>query len=651
MRYIGSKVTLLKKIKEIIDRNVNGNEKCFLDLFAGTNSVAEYFKSEYEVTTNDILYFSFVNSMATIENNNALLFSKLNCDPFEYLNDDKNAIDYDGCYYYTNNYTPSGDAMYFTEENGKKIDFIRNTIDTWYENDLLEEYEYYYLISALIEAVPYVSNITGTYGAYLKHWDKRALKKLEIKPLPIINNGYNNKAYNEDSNKLVKEIKSDITYIDIPYNNRQYASNYHLLENIARNNKPILNGKTKIFDWSHLKSKYSMKLKAYESLEDLIKNLDTTYLVLSYNDEGIINYRDLLELLKIHSISNEVDIIKIPYRKYKSKITSKKTELNEYIFFIQKKEIDSINHKKNDENTTTMWSPKSKAYLKSPLNYIGGKYKLLNQIVPLFPKNISTFVDLFSGGANVGINVEARKHIFVDMNTKINEMFRFFAKENPDNLVNKIENRIEEFNLSKSNTQEYIIFREHYNLNPNPLDLYVLISYSYNYQIRFNNNLKFNNPFGKNRSHFSNNMKKNLLNFTKKLSTLNHEFIDGYFQNIDLSFLDKQSMVYLDPPYLITTGSYNDGNRGFQNWGIEQEQQMYTLMKWLSKNGIRYALSNVLSHKKSEHLPLKQFIKENNVQVHHLTHSYHNSSYNTSRDQSDEVLITNYDTTTFDLLT
>ncbi|HCS9104576.1 TPA: DNA adenine methylase, partial [Staphylococcus pseudintermedius] len=230
-------------------------------------------------------------------------------------------------------------------------------------------------------------------------------------------------------------------------------------------------------------------------------------------------------------------------------------------------------------------------------------------------------------------------------------MFRFFAKEDPDSLVNKIENRIEEFNLSKSNTQEYIIFREHYNLNPNPLDLYVLISYSYNYQIRFNNNLKFNNPFGKNRSHFSNNMKKNLLNFTKKLSTLNHEFIDGYFQTLDLSFLDKQSMVYLDPPYLITTGSYNDGNRGFQNWGVEQEQQMYTLMKWLSKNEIRYALSNVLSHKKSEHSLLKQFIKENNVQVHHLTHSYHNSSYNTSRDQSDEVLITNYDTTTFNLLT
>ncbi|HCT0318161.1 TPA: DNA adenine methylase, partial [Staphylococcus pseudintermedius] len=129
---------------------------------------------------------------------------------------------------------------------------------------------YYYLVSSLIEAIPYISNITGTYGAFLKHWDKRALNKLEIKPLTIINNGYNNKSYNQDANILVKNIKSDITYIDTPYNNRQYASNYHLLENIARNTKPKLNGKTKIFDWSFLKSKYSMKSKAFDSLEDLI---------------------------------------------------------------------------------------------------------------------------------------------------------------------------------------------------------------------------------------------------------------------------------------------------------------------------------------------------------------------------------------------
>ncbi|PTK01883.1 DNA adenine methylase [Staphylococcus saprophyticus] len=651
MRYIGSKVTLLEQIKEIIDEKVCGNEKVFLDLFAGTNSVAEYFKSEYEIITNDILYFSYINSKAIIENNDELKFEKLGFNPFDYLNDEENVSKYKGSYYYTENYTPLGDAMYLTVENGKRIDFIRNTIETWYQNEKLSEYEYYYLVSSLIEAIPFVSNITGTYGAFLKHWDKRALNKLIIKPFSVINNNFNNKSYNQNSNILVKEIKSDICYVDIPYNNRQYASNYHLLENIAIHNKPDLKGKTKIFDWSHLKSEYSMKLKAFKSLEDLISNIDTIHLIFSYNDEGIIKYDDLLMLFEKYSIDGNVKVVKIPYRKYKSKLTSEKIELYEYIFYIQKKEFNDL--KEEDKFSTkkvSKWQPNKEKYIKSPLNYVGGKYKLLNQIIPLFPSKISTFVDLFSGGANVGINISANKHVFIDMNSKINEMFRYFAEQDSEELITRIQNRINEYELSKTNEQGYKIFREQYNNNPNPLDLYVLISFSYNYQIRFNNNMRFNNPFGKNRSHFSENMKNNLIDFTNRLHNMNYSFQDSYFQDVDLSNLDEDSLVYLDPPYLITTGSYNDGNRGFQNWGIKQEQEMYSLMKNLSERKIKYALSNVITHKNNEHFLLKKFISENKVAVNHLNYSYHNSSYNTTRLKSEEILVTNYNTDTFKLL-
>ena len=540
--------------------------------------------------------------------------------------------------------------MYLTVENGRRIDFIRNTIEEWNEQGYLESNEYYYLLSSLVESIPYVSNITGTYGAFLKHWDKRALKKLEIKPLPVLNNSKSNKSFNKNSNNLVREVKADITYIDIPYNNRQYASNYHLLENVARHNKPKLKGKTKIFDWSYLKSEYSMKLRAYQSLEELISNLNTTHIIFSYNDEGIINYEDLVELLKKYSINNIVEVVKIPYKKYKSKITSKKLELYEYLFYIQKSNMPLNKSKNNKKTKVTTWNPKNKSYIKSPLNYIGGKYKLLSQIIPLLPNDITTFVDLFSGGANVGINVKADRHIFIDMNTKINEMFRYFASEDTEKLLTKIQDRIDEFALSKTNEIGYLKLREQYNLFPNPLDLCVLISLSYNYQIRFNNKMKYNNPFGKNRSHFSENMKKNLINFTNKLHSLNYKFIDDYFQNIDLSLLDTSSLVYMDPPYLITTGSYNDGNRGFQNWGIKQEQEMYRLMQSLTERGIRYALSNVLIHKNNDHILLQKFIQENNVNVHHLNYSYQNSSYNTSRFASDEVLITNYDTNNYSLL-
>jgi len=95
---------------------------------------------------------------------------------------------------------------------------------------LIDEIEYYYLLASLIEGVPYVSNITGTYGAYLKEWDKRALKAFEMARPDVIDNGKANRSYNADANALIRELEGDILYIDPPYNSRQYAPNYHLLE-------------------------------------------------------------------------------------------------------------------------------------------------------------------------------------------------------------------------------------------------------------------------------------------------------------------------------------------------------------------------------------------------------------------------------------
>src|SRR5699024_11409998 len=111
--------------------------------------------------------------------------------------------------------------------------------------------------------------------------------------------------------------------------------------------------------------------------------------------------------------------------------------------------------------------------------------------------------------------------------------------------------------------QGYKIFREQYNNNPNPLDLYVLISFSYNYQIRFNNNMRFNNPFGKNRSHFSENMKNNLIDFTNRLHNMNYSFQDSYFQDVDLSNFYYNLLVYLVTSYLFSTSIYIDGKRVF----------------------------------------------------------------------------------------
>lgn len=641
MRYIGSKKLLLSEIKKMVDKHVNGSEEIFLDLFAGTNSVANYFKQFYTVYSNDLLFFSYVNAKATIENNSKPSFSKLILtgiqSPMNYLQNLKPKNDIQG--YYETAYSPSGNANYLTVKNAKRVDIIRTQIDDWKNQGLILDYEYYYLLSSLIESLPFISNTTGTYGAFLKHWDKRALNDLELQDFTIFDNKKKNRAFNEDANSLVKRLKADIVYIDTPYNSRQYASNYHLLENVARNNHPALKGVTKMFDWKNLKSNYANKSKALDTMEDLINNIDATHIILSYNNEGIISEEALIDLLIRNSIDGKVDIKKIPYRKYQSKKASKTKEVYELLFYIQKKPFAKINKSKSNNKITVS---STKKYIKSPLNYIGGKYKLLKQILPLFPSDIDTFVDIFSGGANVGINVNAKKHIFNDMNSRINEMFRYFQEQDPVDLVQKIEQRIEEWDLSKTNEEAFLAFRKQYNHNPNPLDLYVLSSFSYNYQFRFNNSMEFNNPFGRNRSHFSENMKNNLLNFVTKLKTLNATFTDFYFHEFDFSQLTSKDFVYLDPPYLITTGSYNDGKRGFSDWGERQEKDMYKILKKLTRNNIKFALSNVIIHKGKHNKLLEQFIKEEKLFVKNLNFNYKNSSYNTSKQESLEVLVTNY---------
>ena len=283
--------------------------------------------------------------------------------------------------------------------------------------------------------------------------------------------------------------------------------------------------------------------------------------------------------------------------------------------------------------------PKPLTYVKSPLNYIGGKYRLLSQILPLFPKEINTFVDLFCGGCNVGINVKSNHTICNDLNNLVIEIFEYLNNHSLNEVLSKIDSRIEEFNLSKTNEEGFKKFRDLYNQNPNPLDLYVLGSYSYNNQFRFNNDLQYNSSFGRDRSEFTSNMRKNLTEFVTRLKTLRIEFTHKDFTSLDLSFLTPDDFVYADPPYIISTGNYNDGNRGFKNWGLEQEQALLDILSWLSSKRVRFALSNVFEHKGKTNDLLIQWASQYNV--HEIKSSYSHASYNT-KGGSREVLVTNY---------
>lgn len=283
--------------------------------------------------------------------------------------------------------------------------------------------------------------------------------------------------------------------------------------------------------------------------------------------------------------------------------------------------------------------------IKSPLNYTGGKYRLLPQILPLFPSHIHTFVDVFCGGCNVGINVASDKLILNDNLTYLVEMYKFMQKNDLTDTLNQIEQRIQTLALSQTNQTAFLNLRTQYNQDKHPIDLFVLIAFSFNHQIRFNNSHQFNTPFGKERSSFNAKMKANFIDFVQALQKRDVEICSHSFELLDYSQINSQDFVYCDPPYLITTGTYNDGKRGFKGWGKDEECQLLNLLDELHQRGIRFALSNVLEHKGKENELLKAWLARNDYHIHYLNIHYANSSYHTkNRDKngSREVLITNY---------
>lgn len=277
--------------------------------------------------------------------------------------------------------------------------------------------------------------------------------------------------------------------------------------------------------------------------------------------------------------------------------------------------------------------------IKSPMNYTGGKFKLLNQIIPLFPERINRFIDLFCGGCSVGLNVNANKIVFNDSLTQLIELYKKWQKDGSEKTNEYIENRIKEFSLSKTNSEGYIHLRSLYNAEKDIRDLFVLIAHSFNNQIRFNSKGEFNMPFGKNRSDYNNRMKSNLIEFINEISKEKYLFTNFSFDKVNLDKLSENDFIYCDPPYLITLATYNEKN----GWNEDCEHKLYSLLDEVNKRGIKFALSNVLENKGKENLILKEWSKKYNV--HHLNMTYGNCSYHAkdkTKNTTDEVLITNY---------
>ena len=646
-RYIGSKFKMLEHISEILKKE-KIEFSSFFDLFGGTGIVGDYFNDEKtKVYVNDLLKSNYISYLAWFGNDKVdkkKIKSIIECYNSKIISDE-------------NYFSIKFSDTYFSKANCKKIGYIRENIETKYMNNEINSRERAILITSLLYAMDKIANTVGHYDAYRKTGELD--KKLELCMLNIKSNknNKNNKIFNEDSNELVKNVKADVVYIDPPYNSRQYSDAYHLLENVAMWEKNEVFGVAKKMERNGIKSKYC-SVSASLAFKDLIESINSKYIIVSYNNMGTkgasrsqakISDEEIISILRKKGKTKTYEIDFNQFTTGKTKVENHKERL-----FVCKVGEVSKNKKKRI-------SIKS-GQVKSPLNYTGGKYKLLDQIIPVFPRNIDLFVDLFSGGSNVGVNIEAKKIVCVDKQKEIIRVMELFKKYDDAYIIDKLEKVIEEYKLSNSlyngyeiynctsdkglgsyNKNRYINLREDYNKMiedsaEKDFLFLVLVIYGFNNQIRFNSNGEFNMPVGK--RDLNNSLRKNLKNFIIKLKTKNIEFINSDFREFAIETASN-TLVYCDPPYFLGTASYNENG----GWTQQDESDLLNYLSILDSKGIKFALSNVIEHKGCKHELLESWIKEHNYKIHYIECNYNNSNYhkqNGNYSKTTEILVTNF---------
>lgn len=646
-RYLGSKTKLLSFIDDIL-QSENIEFETFADIFAGTGTVANHFYNSSKIIVNDILvsnnyiYQAFFGKDEIRENKLKERLKLYNTLDIKKYNDN----------YFSSNFSNT----YFDVTNAKKIGIIRDDIEKLFEKKIITQREKSYLFTSLIYALDKIANTVGHYDAYRKV--DILEKKLFLLPLDIKNSKYSAEIYKADANELVKKIKADVVYIDPPYNSRQYSDTYHLLENIATWKKEKVFGVAKKINRSHIKSKYNMK-SAGVAFCDLIDNINAKYILVSYNDMGSsgnvrsqsrISDHEILSALKR---KGEVRIFETDFKQFTTGKSSK-DDLKERIFLckvnVVTKTQKSVVASKNN--------PVQTGFVKSPLNYTGGKHKLLPQITKLFPNEINVFYDVFSGGANVGINAKAKNIICIEKNRYVVNLLKLIQNNNFEDLNETIIDIINKFGLSQSyikgydyynaessaglgqyNKNAFLELRKEFNKDKTRIDLLlVLVLYSFNNQIRFNNNGDFNLPVGK--RDYNGNSRKNVAAFNQISKEKKIIFKTQDFREIEKADLQKNDFVYLDPPYLLGLASYNE----LGGWTEKDEKDLYILLSRLHKKGVRFALSNVLEHKGETNEIMKNWIEKNNFKINKLNYDYRNSNYHSTanKNKTIEVLITNY---------
>ena len=633
-RYLGNKYKLLPFITKVAEEECD-NINTVADIFAGTGAVASAF-TDKKLITNDILYSNYICHVAWFGS--------------EAYSEEKIVgliLNYNKLQVFEDNYMSDHFSdTYFSLEDCRKIGFIRQDIEDRYDSGEINFREKALLITSLLYAMDKIANTCGHYDAYRQGVEFEKHLELSV-PEPEANLNANNVCYNMDTNELAPEIEADLVYIDPPYNSRQYCDAYHLLENVAKWEKPEVFGVARKMDRTSLKSEYCTQ-KAALAFESLIESIHAKYILLSYNN--MANKGNDRSNAKI----SDEDIMRILQKKGELKVFAEDYKA----FSTGKSDI-----KANQERLfLCICRDEEKEVIPSALNYTGGKYKLLPQILPLFPQDIDQAVDLFCGGCNVGINLNCNKVLFNDSNPYLMGLLDTFRKVSKDDIFRWIYGAIEKYGLSlvskngyefyncesskglgEYNKAGYKKLRDDFNKKEIQDDeyylmLYLLIVYSFNNQLRFNRKGKFNLPVGK--RDFNSKMQGKLESFIDRVKNGDYSFRNDDFRNISMECYTDKSFFYVDPPYLITCATYNEQS----GWTENDERDLLRYLGQLDKKGIRFALSNVLESKGKKNTILSDWIKEHkNFRTIPLNYNYTNSNYHTKKDGvTKEVLVVNY---------
>jgi len=633
-RYLGNKYKLLSFITEVVERECE-NVNTVADIFAGTGAVASAF-TDKKLIVNDMMYSNYICYLAWFSSEEYSKEKVMNL-----------IMEYNELHVNQDNYMSENFAnTYFSLEDCKKIGFVRQDIEDKFSAGELNERERALLITSLLYAMDKIANTCGHYDAYRKGIEFEKHLELSV-PQPDSNLNENNVCYNMDANELAAFVEADLVYIDPPYNSRQYCDAYHLLENVARWDQPEVFGVAKKMDRSALKSDYCTQ-KAAEAFENLIDSIHAKYIMLSYNnmaEKG--NDRSNAKIC-------DDDILRILQKKGTVKIFSEDYRA----FSTGKSDI-----KENQERLflCTCYDYQ-KEVIPSALNYTGGKYKLLPQILPLFPDDADQVVDLFCGGCNVGINVNCNKVQFNDSNEHLIGLLNTFQKLSKGEIFTWLFAAIDRYRLSlvskngyeyygcqsskglgTYNREGYDRLKRDFNSKTEKNDeyyfmFYLLVLYSFNNQVRFNKKGEFNLPVGK--RDFNSKMQKKLADFLDRIKNGDYRFTNSDFREIELDRFTEKSFFYADPPYLITCATYNEQ----KGWTEKDERDLLSYLEELDKKGIRFALSNVLESKGRKNDILADWIEKNKkYQAISLNYDYSNSNYQAQKNSvTREVLVVNY---------